>query len=308
MPKFPTIPRLSIVVPYRGDGESFENTLASVLQHRPDACEVIVPHAGNYDDPFHLGDEVRFIETASSFTKQIGEAAAIAHGRFVHVLSDGYQATQDWTRSAFDAFEQHETGAVVPVVRRSDSEEIVHAGWQRTGRSACDLIGAGSNSLASKQLRSVEGGFLSASFWRRDLLRSLTESFRSDHAVEASMVFGLLTRKAGWKSVCDPECTLRLSEDSTTGDDYASQVTRNHRRLQAIADHFGSGGWGKSLGRLISTTLSGGFGSAVARATAPLAANTIAASLRSQHVLRSDEQEEPIRIPVSSDLPLRRAA
>ncbi len=308
MPKFPTIPRLSIVVPYRGDSASFESTLISVLQHLPDACEVIVPHAGDYDDPFELADEVRFVETAASFTNQIGEAAAIARGRFVHVISDGYRATPDWTETAFDAFEQYDTGVVVPVVRSSRSDEIVHAGWMRSRATACDLIGAGADMLASRQIRSVEGSFLSASFWRRDLLRSLMGAFRGDNVVEASMVYGLLARQAGWRCVCAPECSLQVAGDASVGDDYQPQINHNHRRLQAIADHFGSGGWGKSFGRLIATCLSSGIGSAVARASAPLAARSVAANLHAKGVLRSDEQAEPIRIPVASHEPLRRAA
>ncbi|WP_302119452.1 glycosyltransferase family A protein [Allorhodopirellula heiligendammensis] len=307
VPKFPTIPRLSIVVPFRGDSDSFESTLISVLQHLPDACEVIVPHAGDYDDPFELADEVRFVETAASLTNQIGEAAAIARGRFVHILSDGYRATEDWTETAYDAFEQHDTGMVVPVVRRSLGDGIVHAGWTRARGTACDLIGAGSDRLAGKQLRSVEGSFLSASFWRRDLLRSLTGSFRGDDVIEASMVYSLLSRQSGWRCVCAPECTLEVAEN-TAGDDYPNQISRNHRRLQAIADHFGNGGWGKSFGRLVATCLTSGIGSAVARATAPLAARSVAANLHDQGVLRSDEQAETIRIPVTSHQPLRRAA
>src|SRR5690606_19709801 len=134
----------------------------------------------------------------------------------------------------------------------------------------------------------------SASFWRRDLLRSLIGSFRSDQVIEASLVYSLLARQAGWRCASAPDCTLRLASDSATGEDYPSQIKRNHRRMQAIADHFGSGGWSKSFSRLISTCLSSGIGSAIARASAPLAARTIAANLNSQDVLRSDEQAETI--------------
>ncbi len=310
MPKFPKIPRLSIVVPYRGDSESFEGTLVSVLQNLPAACEVIVPHAGDYDDPFDLADEVRFIETPASLIKQVGEAAAAARGRFVHVISDGYRATPNWTENAINAFEHHESGVVVPVVREATSEKIVHGGWRRSRGTACELIGRGAHSLSPRQLRSVEGGFLTASFWRRDLLRSLTGSFRGDNVIEASMVYSLFARQAGWRCVGAPDCSLRLAEDATIGDDYQSQIYQNHRRLQAIADHFGNGGWSKSFGRLISTCMTSGISSAFARASAPLAARSVAENLYADVVLRSDEHAETIRIPVSShdQETLRRAA
>ncbi len=309
MPKFPTIPRLTIVVPYNGDSDSFESTLVSVLQHRPDACEVIVPHAGDYDDPFDLGDEVRFVNADSvCFTQQIGEAAAVALGRFVHVVSDGYQATNDWAESALMQFENHDTGIVVPVVRVGGDNEILHAGWLRSVSAACDLIAAGDDQVSSADSRRVEGCFLSASFWRRDLLRSLTGSFRSNSIVEASMVYSLLARQAGWRCVTSADCTLRMVESESLVGDYQEEIDRNHRRLQAIADQFGRGGWGKSFGRFVSTCFSGGIGSAVRRATAPLAESAIAASLRSDSVLRCDQQGEAIRIPVTSRADLRRAA
>ena len=52
---------LSIIVPFTGQTESFETTLASVLQNRPARAEVIVAHAGRYDDPWGLKDEVQFV-------------------------------------------------------------------------------------------------------------------------------------------------------------------------------------------------------------------------------------------------------
>ncbi|MCM2371029.1 glycosyltransferase family 2 protein [Rhodopirellula sp. ICT_H3.1] len=310
MPKFPTIPRLTIVVPHGGDTASFESSLVSVLQHCPDACEVIVPHAGDYDDPFDLCDEVKFVDAGSvSLTQQIGQAAAIARGRFVHVVADGHVVTPDWADRALLQFEHHEAGLVVPVVRHSDCDEIAHAGWRRSGATACEMVAAGSDHVEQRAALRAEGGFLTASFWRRDLLRSLTGSLRnSDDVVEASMVYSLLARKAGWRCIVSPDCTIRLGDSDSPLGDYQSQVNENHRRLQAIADHFGTGGWGKSFGRFLATTFSYGLGSALRRATAPLAQSGIATSVRGDSVQRCDEQVEAIRIPVASPGTYRRAA
>ncbi len=44
-------PRLSIIVPYCRDEAAFETTLVSVLENRPNQCEVLVPHDGSYQDP-----------------------------------------------------------------------------------------------------------------------------------------------------------------------------------------------------------------------------------------------------------------
>lgn len=317
MPKFPTIPRLTIVVPHCGDTASFESSLVSVLQHRPDACEVVVPHAGNYDDPFELADEVKFIDAGTeNVTQQVGEAASVAKGRFVHVVGDGHIVEQDWADRALLEFEHHDAGIVVPVVRAHGCDEIVNAGWKRSSRSACEMVAAGNNSITSGKDARAEGGFLTTSFWRRDLLRSLTGSLRgngrsrqsSEEIVETSMVYCLLAQQAGWRCVVSRDCTVRLGDDDSSMGDYAYDVDTNHRRLQAIADHFGSGGWGKSFARLLATTLSYGMGSAIRRATAPLAQNSISKSIRNDSVLRSDEQTESIRIPVTSNESYRRAA
>lgn len=310
MPKFPTIPRLSIVVPYLGNIQAFESSLASVLQHRPDACEVIVPHAGDYDDPFDLGDEVKFLNAGtSSFTRQIGEAAAIARGRFINVVANGHRVTADWSGPALESFEHHDAGFVVPVVRREGSEEIVQSGWRRSASAACELIAVGRSSVQPRDSLRVEGGFLAASFWRRDLLRSLTGTIRSEDPVEVSMVYSLLARQAGWRCIVSRESTLRLNDDVEVND-YQTAIHANHRRLQAIVDQLNNdeSGWGKCLGRFVSSCFSSGVGSAVRRATAPMAYTGIMQILRCDGVLRCDRQGEAIRIPVHGSESLRRAA
>ncbi len=56
------MPRLSIVIPVVGDPRHLDDTLVSVLQNRPDDCEILVVHNRPYDDPYELSDEVRFVE------------------------------------------------------------------------------------------------------------------------------------------------------------------------------------------------------------------------------------------------------
>ena len=46
----PTVCRLSIVVPYDRDEAAFETSLVSILENRPEYCEVIVSHDGQYQD------------------------------------------------------------------------------------------------------------------------------------------------------------------------------------------------------------------------------------------------------------------
>ena len=53
--------RLSIVIPAVTSAAELEETLLSVLENRPEQCEVIVALACEYDDPWNLRDEVTFV-------------------------------------------------------------------------------------------------------------------------------------------------------------------------------------------------------------------------------------------------------
>lgn len=310
------IPRLSIVVPHGGDGAAFESSLASVLQHRPDGCEVIVPHDGSYDDPFDLGEEVRFVDSGSTSTlRQISEAAELALGRFIHVVADGHVVTDNWTNAALAQFEGHETGVVVPMVRDSETQRIEHAGWRTTASSACGPIGFGEKRIARKLAASVEGAFLAASFWRRDLLRSLAGTYRGTDTIEASLAFGHLAKQAGWRCVIAEESVMGVDFETEVLD-YDLRISQNHRRLQAISDHLrngGSAGWGRGVQRLLATTLAGGLRpssliSGLRRMSAPLAGNAISRSMQTIGVLSVDDNPETLPMNRSQHEPLRRAA
>ena len=56
------MPRLSCVIPAVGTTQDLETTLVSVLEKRPDDCEIIVVLNESYADPYGLKDEVRFVE------------------------------------------------------------------------------------------------------------------------------------------------------------------------------------------------------------------------------------------------------
>ena len=52
---------LSIVIPTPGDADALEETLLSVLENRPEGCEVVVALGCDYDDPWGIAEEVRFV-------------------------------------------------------------------------------------------------------------------------------------------------------------------------------------------------------------------------------------------------------
>ena len=234
VPKTNPIPQLSIVVPVHGDAAAFESTLISVLENQPAASEVIVSHDGSYDDPFDLGEEVRFVSADSGkYRDLVSTAAHQARGRFVHLLSDGLQATEGWTEHAVHALDHFDTAAVAPVIRSKHDQKIMAAGWSngiaRLGKPSTKLP------LKSKQATQVVGAYLQASFWRRDVLRSLSAAFDGHEVFEASMVYHYLLRKAGWRTDLVADSSVLCEFESLP---WERVSLRRGMRLAAIRNHF----------------------------------------------------------------------
>ncbi len=183
-------PRLSIIVPYCRDEAAFETTLVSVLENRPNQCEVLVPHDGSYQDPFDLSDEVKFVVTDEepSLVGLLDAAVQRAKAPLVHVLAEGLRATEGWTDSACDLFGVRNTGAVAPVVLDlGEREQIVAAGWTTDRKTIYRPITSRSRKLSPQSIQQLVGPYLCASFWRRDCLSACLEA-GIGHGVEAAQL------------------------------------------------------------------------------------------------------------------------
>ena len=207
MAKNSSIPRLSIVVPVGVDTEAFEETLLTVLENRPAGSEILVAHDGRYQDPFDLADEVRFVTTPSdSLIDQVAHGTRQARGRFVHVLASGLLATRDWADSALGQFERQQTAVVAPVIRHEQA--IVAAGWRDTPRRLFQPIAAGQRSIDRGDANGVLGAYLQASFWRRDVLRSVLAAFESDDVTDTNYAYGRLLIASGWSCSLATSCEV----------------------------------------------------------------------------------------------------
>jgi len=135
-------PALSIVVPTVDDTAALEETLVSILENRPADCEIIVPIACRYDDPWNIGEEVRFVVAPphASFVACTNLGIAASRGRVIHVLAAGWRATHGWAEAALASFDDLATGlrhgmvaAVVPlVVSAQDRARVVSTGVRLT--------------------------------------------------------------------------------------------------------------------------------------------------------------------------------
>lgn len=291
--------RVSIVVPHLGDDALFEDSLVSVLENRPADCEVLVSHDGRYDDPFELGDEVRFVANEGrTMPELIVGAAREARSRFVHVLGDGVKATEGWIDSALEKFEHEEAAIVAPIARRSVDGPITAAGWTSTTSRLATPLAAGKRELGRRDAASIRGACLAASFWRRDELLEASEALTTTSRSAAQFGWSKLLAHHGWRCLLAEEsvviadevmlglspsrkggATLRSIEAAIEGDSFAGSVMSVG--LAAISNLLRPSVWGEVTGEAMSIV----FGTAAAR------------SLQVEAIRSPEEAVQTIRMP-----------
>lgn len=312
VPKFPSIPRLSIVIPICSDHESFESTLISVLENRPHGCEVIVANDGTYSDPFHLADEVRFVVGSSSrLVDLVSVGATESRSRFVHVIADGIRATAGWIDGAIEKFEHHDAACVAPIIRQAKTNRIVAAGWHDTDSRLCEPAYRNQKQVNLNSPKRI-GAYVQASLWRREVLTSMRDAFGGHDPVEASYAYEHLLRSAGWRCVLAPESEMLIDTAGLRWD--VPSVTRG-RRLRAIRSHFNrTGGWGHSVAAASRAILGNiprpeRMAEAMGQALAPLAAVDTKRLLRPIVVKQCSQEATILRMPMPENSSrVRRAA
>jgi hypothetical protein len=167
------VPRLSIIIPWLDDTTAFEDTLVSVLQNRPERCEILVVHPPEYEDPYGLDDEVRFlVSPAVREIDRINEGIEAASGAIVHVLRCGLEAVEGWVEPALHLFEDEQVALVAPlIVQRGDRSRVAAAGVVYQAGGSRRLCGVGKRvSRVDRSVSQVIAPTLSAGFYRRELL------------------------------------------------------------------------------------------------------------------------------------------
>jgi len=175
------VPRLAIVIPAVTDSAQLEETLVSVLENRPDDCEIIVPLGCRYDDPWNICEEVRFVPAprGSGLVSCTNLGLASTRAPVVHVLAAGWRATPGWTDAAMKRLAAGDVAAVVPVsVAADDRQRIVAAGIRVTQGGRRIEIAARKTEFDVAAAR-PSGPCLEAGFWRADVLHALGPGFAS---------------------------------------------------------------------------------------------------------------------------------
>jgi len=180
--------RLSVVIP-AVDVAALEATLVSVLEHRPDDCDVVVALGAAYDDPWNIGEEVVFVEAArdKSLVGCVNAGVEAAAGDVIHVLAAGWRATAGWADAAMRHFTRSDVAAVVPLaVADADRDQPVSAGIRRTrsGRSLTVVPRRTPTGISTGRL--PDAPELEAGFWRAGLLHDVGFSRACGDALAAA--------------------------------------------------------------------------------------------------------------------------
>ena len=220
-------PRLSIVIPTPADTAAMEETLVSVLEHRPDDCEIVVALGCEYADPWNIREEVKFVQApaGSSLVGCVNLGVAASEGDVVHILAAGWRATAGWTDRPMERLEDDDVGAVVPLgVAGDDRDHVVSAGvrcavggrridvaadtrWRKAKAASCPPAGA----------TVPQGPVLEAGFWRSDLLEFAGRGFTTvcgDATADADMAITL--SRSGRTVVVEPHSRV-IAPAATSG-------------------------------------------------------------------------------------------
>jgi hypothetical protein len=209
-------PRLSIVIPTLVGGAQLEDTLVSVLQHRPRSCEVLVAHSGCYDDPYDLGDEVRFVrmEGKSSLATCARTAVATAKGEIVHLLASGALVDEGWTDAAIARFDDPHMGAVAPLILSTDEDaQSSIAGIRyRSGGSRVEVTQPLSQTPDRLRKKRVLGPHFSAAFYRRSAIELVggIPGDVGDRLIDVAL--GLTLQAAGFSAAIEPDCSVGFGQ------------------------------------------------------------------------------------------------
>ncbi len=227
------MPRLSIVIACRDDTDTFESTLASVLQHRPEDSEVIVVHPFTYADPYDLAGEVHFVDggAASPLTDLLNAGLKAAGGDVIHFLEPGTQVEEGWVDAALRQFQASRVAAVTPLVLQvDDRQRLAYAGVRQGIAGSRQLNGVGcaveSNKFAPKSV----GPSRHAGFYRTSVLRKLGGFDREVGDEAADLDLALTLRRLGFQCVLEVHSRLL----GAVPDDYGRATFaagRGHERV-----------------------------------------------------------------------------
>lgn len=204
------MPELSIIIPVADDAQAFEDTLVSVLENRPDDCEVIVVRDERYDDPYALADEVKFVQARreAGLVERFSVGVGASRAELVHLVSGRARVTDRWTATALTHFHHPRVAAVVPIV-------VDDANPKRGVAAGAALLAGGHRRLRRSLPRKTNSAHetdlaatLVAAFFRKSAFQLVGGLDVAVGDALADVDLAARLRHAGYLSVIEPEARL----------------------------------------------------------------------------------------------------
>ena len=205
--------RLSVIVPFLGDLRRLEDTLVSVLQHRPSGVEVIVPHSVPYNDPYHLAGEVRFVGAPkrSTAVQCLALGIAASYAPVVHLLGCGAEASDGWIDTALAHFERPDVASVSPLLSDRDRpEQVLATGVAYYGSGQPTVLGAGATRFTlPHDATAIMGPTIRAGFYRKAAIDALPGGLDPSLGDTLCAVDVAATlKRVGWTAVYEPRSVV----------------------------------------------------------------------------------------------------
>ncbi len=213
------MPRLSIVIPPDKDTALLEATLVSVLENRPDDCQITVVLNDVYDDPYDLQDEVRFVQAplGAGRVTCLNAGIAVSDAPFVHILACGVEVAPGWADEAMARFDDPRIAAVAPLVLDGDDPDVVvSAGMNYRAGGAVGILGRqAARAAVSRYPLAVLAPDTRAAFYRRSALDLAGPLPGKVDDRLAALDMAMTLKHAGLRCVTAPQCRVYASPSET---------------------------------------------------------------------------------------------
>lgn len=201
------MPRLACIIPVLGTTDGLETTLVSVLERRPDDCEIAVVLNVPYDDPYQLSGEVKLLDAprGAGLLECLNLGIGATQAPIIHTLASGYEVADGWLDRAQTHFTDPRVAALAPSIHSIGDQEQLLAAGIGYNRGGSKII---TQKLLGNSLQCL-GPMLQAAFIRREALGAFGGVLPTAVGDElADIDLTLTLRRAGWQIRFDSGCQV----------------------------------------------------------------------------------------------------
>ncbi len=134
-------------------------------------------------------------------------------------------------RCGFRVIASDDVGLVAPLAVSRNDDSIVTAGWTSKLSSATSSVGNGSARVSRRDIARIQGVCLSASFWKRSVLKQVHAAYPTDSFAAAQFAWPWLLSQKGWRVSLASESVV-LAELDMLGLAPGFAKSRTERELQ----------------------------------------------------------------------------